>query len=275
HDPSADCKTNSRECPMEKIDSSCGNAIVEKGEDCDTGLIKDKCCTADCKFSSDSKCSPLNGQCCNQNCMLKQKGDICASETECRKESTCDGNSQDCRPGIKKMDQTECENGAALCTNGKCAASICLLNDGIECQCSSLTYLCTICCQTDLNSTCAPKKYISGDTYRKVIPGTACRNFEGFCSKDGNCLTILPEETLISLVENFLKEKDIIHLSEYIKNRRYYIIGSVFMYLLILSVIAFIFQKDKRKLAYEIVSKKLQTFGSQDIKSKEYYHNNR
>lgn len=78
---------------------SCGNGIVEAGEDCDPGSSEDACCDrATCKFVSGAVCSTLNSLCCTSQCQLASAGTVCrpAVDAQCDKAETCSGSSKDC-----------------------------------------------------------------------------------------------------------------------------------------------------------------------------------
>lgn len=78
---------------------SCGNGIVEEGEDCDPGSATDSCCDAStCKFASGAVCSTLNSLCCTSSCQIASSGTVCraAVDASCDKEEVCSGSSKDC-----------------------------------------------------------------------------------------------------------------------------------------------------------------------------------
>ncbi|KAI5479258.1 zinc metalloprotease [Pseudohyphozyma bogoriensis] len=78
---------------------SCGNGIVEAGEDCDPGSNDDPCCDAStCKFASGAVCSPLNALCCSSTCQVASAGTVCRAsvDAQCDREEVCSGTSSDC-----------------------------------------------------------------------------------------------------------------------------------------------------------------------------------
>uniref|UniRef100_A0A0K8T3Q2 Disintegrin and metalloproteinase domain-containing protein 11 n=1 Tax=Lygus hesperus TaxID=30085 RepID=A0A0K8T3Q2_LYGHE len=102
---------------------TCGNGIVEDGEDCDCGQIHDcqdqECCDPyTCKLRKDAQCA--TGPCC-KNCTLKLLGTVCREATnECDLPEHCTGDMGLCPPDIHKKNGIECDNGKAHCFNGLC-----------------------------------------------------------------------------------------------------------------------------------------------------------
>ncbi|XP_049525865.1 disintegrin and metalloproteinase domain-containing protein 10-like [Dermacentor silvarum] len=80
----------------------CGNGVVERGEQCDCGFhdadCADRCCHArhnvvgapGCTLRIGAVCSPSAGQCCDEACGFKNLSNVCAEETECREQATCE-----------------------------------------------------------------------------------------------------------------------------------------------------------------------------------------
>ncbi len=84
----------SSRCFTEPEESFCGNLRVEKGEECDAGLVGtedvDNCCDKTCKLRVDrgAKCSDKNSPCC-RNCKFMSPGIKCrdAQRGTCEKEA--------------------------------------------------------------------------------------------------------------------------------------------------------------------------------------------
>lgn len=85
---------------MSRSLQSCGNGILEAGEDCDPGTgVDDPCCVAaTCKFTAGSVCSPVSSSCCTQSCQVAAKGIVCRtiSDPKCDSGEMCSGNSSSC-----------------------------------------------------------------------------------------------------------------------------------------------------------------------------------
>lgn len=84
-------------CP--NSEQSCGNGIVEDGEECDPGSADSACCdAATCRFRSGAVCDPLNSLCCTTMCQVAGSGTVCRAsiDTRCDKEEVCDGSSSSC-----------------------------------------------------------------------------------------------------------------------------------------------------------------------------------
>lgn len=133
---------------------TCGNHIVEEGEECDVGHDEsDACCYSathpvgvQCRLKPGKVCrchshtryfrtqlspavefksaplsfvpSPSQGLCCRPNCEFQPAGQTCDEETDCQEESVCPGSSPDCpEPGAKE-NLTVCSLGTRVCLNG-------------------------------------------------------------------------------------------------------------------------------------------------------------
>lgn len=104
--------------------NSCGNGIVDKGEDCDCGtfqecLESDSCCDPiTCKFKVDAQC--IQGACCDR-CQLRPRGHICRrARGECDLAELCDGKSGQCGPDVHRQNGEPCQSGAGFCYLGQC-----------------------------------------------------------------------------------------------------------------------------------------------------------
>ncbi|XP_052007676.1 disintegrin and metalloproteinase domain-containing protein 8a [Xyrauchen texanus] len=100
----------------------CGNAFVEKGEECDCGTVKEcnnPCCNAStCRFTKDAHCA--HGECCH-NCQLMQSGIPCRqSAHDCDLPEYCTGESAFCPKDDYKMNGLPCNSNQGYCYNGQC-----------------------------------------------------------------------------------------------------------------------------------------------------------
>ncbi|XP_029459973.1 disintegrin and metalloproteinase domain-containing protein 28-like [Rhinatrema bivittatum] len=100
----------------------CGNSIVETGEECDCGTLKEcinPCCDPNnCTFKEGAKCA--DGGCC-ENCNFKSAGFICRPlKEECDLEDVCDGQSAHCPADKYKEDGTPCKDNRGYCYKGRC-----------------------------------------------------------------------------------------------------------------------------------------------------------
>ncbi|XP_046703219.1 disintegrin and metalloproteinase domain-containing protein 15 isoform X4 [Silurus meridionalis] len=102
----------------------CGNLYVEKGEECDCGLLDectDPCCNAStCKLVPGSQCSS-DGICC-ENCQLRTAGSLCREALgECDLPEYCTGSSPHCPPNVFLQNGETCEDGTSYCYSGVCS----------------------------------------------------------------------------------------------------------------------------------------------------------
>ncbi|XP_044261507.1 disintegrin and metalloproteinase domain-containing protein 11 isoform X8 [Tribolium madens] len=106
-----------------EVRRTCGNRIVEDGEDCDCGTIDecpsvDPCCDPiTCKLTTEAQCA--SGPCCD-NCMLRQRGVVCREPSnECDLPEYCSGDSGECPVDVFKKNGHPC-GYQGYCFNGVC-----------------------------------------------------------------------------------------------------------------------------------------------------------
>ncbi|XP_037532434.1 disintegrin and metalloproteinase domain-containing protein 15 [Nematolebias whitei] len=102
----------------------CGNLYVEKGEQCDCGLLQeceDPCCNAStCQLVPGAQCSS-DGVCC-QDCKLRAAGSMCREPLgDCDLPEFCTGSSPYCPPNVFLQNGELCEDGSSYCYGGVCA----------------------------------------------------------------------------------------------------------------------------------------------------------
>ncbi|KAM7421753.1 hypothetical protein PAMA_015744 [Pampus argenteus] len=103
----------------------CGNLYVERGEQCDCGLLEeceDPCCNAStCQLVPGAQCSS-DGICC-RDCKLQAAGSVCREPIgECDLPEFCTGSSPYCPPNVFLQNGEPCEDGASYCYGGVCAS---------------------------------------------------------------------------------------------------------------------------------------------------------
>uniref|UniRef100_H3CL06 ADAM metallopeptidase domain 15 n=1 Tax=Tetraodon nigroviridis TaxID=99883 RepID=H3CL06_TETNG len=102
----------------------CGNLYVEKGEQCDCGLVEDcedPCCNAStCQLLPGAQCSS-QGICCHQ-CKFRVAGSVCRAPLgECDLPEFCTGSSPHCPANVFLQNGALCRGGASYCFGGVCA----------------------------------------------------------------------------------------------------------------------------------------------------------
>ncbi|GAA5988146.1 hypothetical protein JCM11641_003611 [Rhodosporidiobolus odoratus] len=168
---------------------SCGNGILESGEDCDPGSdgSDDPCCDAQtCKFAPGAVCDPRNSLCCTSTCQIQGSGTVCrpAVDERCDKEEVCDGSSAQCPKDEYEKDGSSCGSGLS------CASGVCTSRDQ-QCQNAgaslNLNRACPQSANTGCSITCADPTsnadcVILDQSFRD---GTSC-GYGGRCS-GGSC----------------------------------------------------------------------------------------
>ncbi|XP_034951684.1 disintegrin and metalloproteinase domain-containing protein 9 isoform X4 [Chelonus insularis] len=111
--------------PNELENRSCGNRVIDDGEQCDCGTIDecpkyDPCCDPiTCKLTSGAQCA--KGPCCTNDCKLRPQGHICRESTnECDLPEVCTGETGQCPTDVYKKNGKPCANNHSSCYAGHC-----------------------------------------------------------------------------------------------------------------------------------------------------------
>ena len=74
--------------------ATCGDGVVDDGEDCDPGLLEDPCCDARCRLKEECTCAVADA-CCSDEGTFLEAGTPCraARDPACDREETCTGQS--------------------------------------------------------------------------------------------------------------------------------------------------------------------------------------
>ncbi|CAD5121463.1 DgyrCDS9970 [Dimorphilus gyrociliatus] len=219
--------------------SSCGNGIVEQGEDCDCGSkdicdLIDPCCNSQCKFKYE--CSPLLNRCCTSDCKIEKSGKECSYESECQKASYCNGISSECPPSKPLPNGKICAAGMKACQNGICSASICIHYNLRECKCPPSFDPCIICCS---NVTCEPLK----PTVYKIY-GSQCNGYSGYCDELNTCVSLPLNYDILQL-----NDAEIIFRNYRFVNNWFYVMFSITV--LVLGVFMYLTSKQRDPVASE------------------------
>ena len=184
------CLQDNSKIPKLVTGQSCGNGIVEEGEDCDCGGPTDcadnQCCDPKtCKFKNSAVCDDSNEDCC-QNCQFATNGTVCRASTgTCDPEETCPGNSAACPADKTAPNGQDCGNGLQ-CASGQCTSR--------DLQCRTLmgsftknndTYACN---SQDCMLSCASPEFPANECYsmqQNFLSGTPCSG-GGYCD-NGVC----------------------------------------------------------------------------------------
>ncbi|GAA5833777.1 hypothetical protein JCM3766R1_000095 [Sporobolomyces carnicolor] len=168
-------------------EQSCGNGIVEDGEECDPGSVDSACCDpSTCRFRSGAVCDPVNSLCCTSMCQIAQGGTVCrpSIDSQCDKQEVCDGTNAACP-------KDEFESNGKGCGNGlSCASGVCTSRD-LQCRNAGssldITSACPVSANTGCSITCNDPTRRSGCIIldQSFRDGTSC-GYGGRC-QSGEC----------------------------------------------------------------------------------------
>ncbi|XP_066570617.1 zinc metalloproteinase-disintegrin-like berythractivase isoform X2 [Amia ocellicauda] len=117
------------ECLLDKpakeaiiTDPVCGNSFIEKGEECDCGIVQEctnPCCNATtCTLTKGSACA--DGECCKDCKILSTDRECRRQKDDCDLPEYCDGKSPQCPEDVFTVNGQPCSNGNGYCYNGLC-----------------------------------------------------------------------------------------------------------------------------------------------------------
>lgn len=113
--------------------ATCGNGIVEEGEDCDcggtAGCSGNRCCNpTTCKFNSGAVCDSEVSACCTEQCQFSPANTTCRASTgSCDPAETCTGSSGLCPADAFATNGQSCGSGLQ-CASGQCTSRL------LQCQ---------------------------------------------------------------------------------------------------------------------------------------------
>ncbi|XP_070705061.1 disintegrin and metalloproteinase domain-containing protein 17 [Pempheris klunzingeri] len=208
-------------CFKQRNVNVCGNSRVERGEQCDPGLLhinSDRCCTPDCRLRAGAQCSDRNSACC-KNCGFESEGEVCQEpiDATCKGHSYCTGNSSECPPPENAADKTVCLDSGE-CLNGECVPFCQAVLKLQPCACNETNSSCKVCCRSS-GGVCAPYRDPAGNFLflRKGKPCTV-----GFCDGAGKCMKQVQD--VVERLWDFIDKLDINTFTKFLADN---IVGSV------------------------------------------------
>uniref|UniRef100_A0AAY4C0T7 ADAM metallopeptidase domain 17b n=1 Tax=Denticeps clupeoides TaxID=299321 RepID=A0AAY4C0T7_9TELE len=220
-------KSKAPSCFRVRNSNVCGNSRVEKGEECDPGLLHlndDPCCTAECKLRLNKQCSDRNSACC-KGCMFEKEGKVCQEpiSATCKGKSYCTGMSSECPPPQNAPDNDTCvDNGK--CKNGECVPFCEAVRNLISCACSEPNNSCKVCCRNKKGA-CRPYKNET-DSPLFLRKGKPC--FVGYCDGSGKCMKQVQD--VIERLWDFIDKLDSSTFKKFLADN---IVGSVLVFSLL------------------------------------------
>lgn len=179
------------------LQTPCGNANIDSGEQCDGGYLgrlgQDQCCNSDCTLKTQAKCSSVNHPCCT-NCQLASQAWQCQSDIEgsCLLVSYCDGVNLMCPQAQNKSDGTACLDGGS-CLRGQCIA-FCEFRNLSSCVCDAVATSCKRCCRNKITGQCSVF-----DNAVNLANGRSC--VQGYCTS-GVCVKV--STTMVARIWDFI-----------------------------------------------------------------------
>lgn len=144
-----------------------------------------------CKLVATAKCSRFDS-CCTDECTARESGYTCREEADCKKASSCDGQSYKCPTSASKAPDTSCAAGSGRCADGRCSQSLC--PTGKEpCMCTdtfskptgnntlfwAIANSCKLCCESA--TSCVP--WLGPNGKPTELPyGASCMQDKGSCA---------------------------------------------------------------------------------------------
>ena len=171
------CLSTNENVQLAEGTSSCGNGIVEQGEECDcggeAGCAGNNCCNpTTCKFVTGAVCDNQISSCCNDQCQFSPANTTCRASTgSCDPAESCTGNSGNCPMDVFAPNGQNCGSGLQ-CASGQCTSR--------QLQCEQQMNGSRDPCD---NIQCALTCYVGNQCFianQYFITGTPCGN-GGFC----------------------------------------------------------------------------------------------
>ncbi|XP_062862951.1 disintegrin and metalloproteinase domain-containing protein 17a isoform X2 [Trichomycterus rosablanca] len=214
-------------CFKKRSRNLCGNSRVEKGEQCDPGLLHrndDPCCTHDCKFRMGADCSDRNSPCCSK-CKFQEEGKVCQESINatCKATSKCTGKNSECPPPGNLPDGTVCVD-KGKCHKGECMPFCEATQNLSSCACSAIEQSCKVCCR-NLSGVCIPFVSQLGD-YLYLRKGKPCT--VGFCDGSGKCMKQVQD--VVERLWDFIDKLNINTFGKFLADN---IVGSVVVFSLL------------------------------------------
>lgn len=171
------CLSTNQNVKLAEGASSCGNGIVEDGEDCDCGGMagcgSNSCCNpTTCKFNAGAVCDSQLSSCCTDKCLFSPANTTCRASTgSCDPAETCTGTSGSCPADVFATNGQSCGTNLQ-CASGQCTSRLLQCQqqmNGSRAPCDDL--------QCDLTCYVGNQCYIANSYF---ITGTPCGQ-GGFC----------------------------------------------------------------------------------------------
>lgn len=200
---------------------SCGDGVVDDGEQCDCGndygCHSTHCCDAQCRLKPTSVCDPTNPAtpCCTASCGVAPDTDVCRpSAGACDPTEMCTGTSTACPPNRVRITGFTCtsDTGATgACQGPRCATMDAVCRQYMQLGSSTQYHAppaCTVAsscsrgsCGAVGSESCSLSFSTTASWFRDSMFGVPCQG--GQCDEQGTCVStdalnsggLCPEET--------------------------------------------------------------------------------
>jgi len=194
---------------------TCGNGIVEKGEECDSGATDDSCCTSSCELAGSAKCS-ANDDCCDPNtCDVRASGYVCrqsAHPTCDTQQETCDGESAKCPVDLYAEIGVSCAQSGkpGSCFFGECISRVQQCSQHGSTSSNPFDASFDLACdqlRCKYTSDGASSFYAIPLNVAIVLDGTSCTGSDNICYQ-GSCKSSSSVVAISAQCSNGLKDGD-------------------------------------------------------------------
>lgn len=169
---------------------SCGNGILEPGEECDAGPDGSNCCSQQCKLINGAVCEPSSTACCTSQCQFAPSTRVCRpakDNSSCDTVEYCTGSSSDCPADEYKSNGESCGSGSLACANGRCTSRDLQCQRQTDSSTQDFSQACSVRADQSCQLSCqTPGSGNSCTIFQtQFVDGSPC-GYGGFC-EGGEC----------------------------------------------------------------------------------------
>ncbi|CAO1613874.1 unnamed protein product [Sympodiomycopsis kandeliae] len=187
---------------------SCGNGILEPGEECDAGTNGSSCCSTECKLINGAVCEPSSTACCTSSCQFAPSTKVCRAakdSSDCDTVEHCTGSSSDCPADEYKDNGTSCGSGSLACANGRCTSRDLQCQRQTDSSNQDFSQACSVRADQSCQLSCQTPGNSNSCTVFQThfVDGSPC-GYGGYC-ESGSCQSSGWQNTFKSWYRNNLQ----------------------------------------------------------------------